>query len=352
MRTIADRGYARLAKSVIGPGTLVGILVIGAVAASGHTGSSRPHPPSAAEARMLRRAEASRHHPKGTKILAMRVAGPQDRYAAVIFRVPNADTLAAGSTARAAAGKIIHFPGAGTDYYDNGKPSRPITSLRPRYYDIHAVATGNGTGHYFVPHVNDGNGGCTSGSIEYTANSNESFTADAHHVRIPSSGSVARSATYTGNSGETDQDGACGNTPASSTSCQHTGGLNDVGTREHDNIEVRGYLLSAAPVALLDGNATETFTGSCAGPYATLAGTFLGGNATLSQDGVSNGYGFTLPFDPGGVAQQIAGTKHCSGATCGIPTECSNDASGNPEGTTCDSSYTFSGRIEAFPSGF
>jgi hypothetical protein len=331
-------------------GTLTGVLValICALPAGAHAAGS--HAPTAAEARALRAAEAHRHHPRGTKLLAMRVAGAGDNVAAVIWRAP------LKKTAILAAPKIINVHG-GTDYYSGGphhyKPAKPNKKLRPRYYDITASADGTGSATRHVPGTS-GSHGCESPDVALTASSNEEFTLTAKHVGFGGRATGRVKSFYSAYSKADEKTAACGSQPASEAYCAYGIGLTKKGENDPTNLAIDGYSVSAFPGALLD-QSEYTFRNCDSLPSggARLVLAFLGGSTTLPGDAVRNGYGIELKMQLSAAVKPELGHRGCSSDTCGVPPECPDSGGGTGGVTiTCSADYNAAARIEAFPSGF
>jgi hypothetical protein len=331
-------------------GTFIAAVLVLACGLAGPASASGLHAPSAAEAKALRAAESARHHPRGTKILSMRVAGPGASFAAVIWRAP------LKKTAIDAAAKIINVHG-GTDYYSGGphryKPSKPNKELRPRYYDIRAIATGNGTATRHVPGTS-GPHGCESPDIALTATSHEEFTLTANHVNFISGATGKVKSNYDAYSKADEKTAACGSQPASEAYCAYGLTLTKKGENDPTNLTLDGTSVSAFPAALLD-QAEYTFRNCDSTPSggARLLLSFLGGQVTLPGDGIRNGYGIELKLGLAPAAKMQLGHRGCSSDTCGAPADCADSGGGSGGVTiTCSSDYNASARVEAFPSAF
>jgi hypothetical protein len=305
--------------------------------------------PTRSEARALKNAERGRHHPKGTRILAMRVAGSSGQYAAVIWRV----SLSKASAARGP--KII----GGTDFFNGGphhyKPSKPRPDLRPRYFDIHATITGGQTASYHLPAAPPG-GSCEIPQIDYRITSTETFTTNVDHVRLP--GSTKRkgvTSSYNGSWNVTRNTAACGLTPASVSHCSLSETLTDKGSRSPDNLRIQGLEIDAFAAALFEprGSTVKQDCAAGANPgYAELAGANLGGAVTLTQSELDGGSAITKRLGDSGFLKGLSVAHKCSGSTCDGPPSCANDTS-TAAGTTCSSRYTVTtGYMQIFPRGF
>jgi hypothetical protein len=331
-------------------GTLIAVVVALGCAFPEAALAAGSHAPTAAEARALRAAEAHRHHPRGTKLLAMRVAGPGGDLAAVIWRAPVTKTALL-----AAAPKIVNVHG-GTDYYSGGprhyEPAKPNKKLRPRYYDIKAIAEGKGSATRHVPGAS-GPHGCESPDIALTASSREDFMLTADDVNLITGRTGKVKSTYDAYSKADQKTSACGSQPASEAYCAYGLGLTKKGENDPTNLTLDGFSVSAFPAALLDQSeyTFQNCESSLSGARLVLS--FLGGTVTLPGDGVRNGFGIELRLGLSDAVKPQLGHRSCSSDTCGSPPDCADSGGGTGGVTiTCSADYNAAARVEAFPSRF
>jgi hypothetical protein len=304
--------------------------------------------PTRGEARALKAAEHARHHPRGARIVAMRVAGRDGQYGAVIWRVGSA-------RASAASGSKIS---AGTDFFSGGprryKPSKPRPQLRPRYFDIHATITGGQhDASYHLPATFNSSGGCMTAPFDYTIRSSETFTTDLFHVRLPGSTTRGSISSYDGNWSVQQRIGACTGTVPSSHRCARSITLTDEGVHDPDNLRIDGYEIDVGPAALLNGESKvldDCPDGGNPG-YAVLAEFALGGNVILSKKDLAAGSLITAPLGDSGFLKSLSVPHSCSGSKCDGPPNCALDTT-VPVGTTCKSSYNVLGYLQVWPQAF
>jgi hypothetical protein len=301
--------------------------------------------PSGAEARVLKHAETGRHHPRGTRIFAMRVSGPGDEFGAVIWRAPGAFATAARS-----GPKIIDL--GGTDYYKGGpshyKPGKARKELKPKRYDLHAHTEGNGFATYSAPSETF-LGRCQSGTDTIRSNTSESFTEDAFGVALPGGGKVkSEHASYKGTSSSTETFGPCGSDPGSTGQCHFSMGL-DPKKSGHD-LRVNAWRVDFFP-----GETIQFTSDFCPDSIsgARLLQILIGGGVALNQNAAGSGSALTQPLTQDPTTASTTQTKSCNQAGCGKPPECvtpPDAGSGDP--SNCSSKYTWSGFVELFPAGY
>jgi hypothetical protein len=324
---------------------VLGILGVALLVTAPSALAAAAHTPSGAEARALKSAEAGRHRPRGTRILAMRVSGPGDEFAAVIWRAPGALAAAARGGA-----KIIDL--GGTDYYKGGpshyKPGKPRKELRPKRFDLHAHTEGNGSATYSAPSVTL-LGRCQSGTDTIRSNTSESFTEDAFGVTLPGGAKVkSEHASYKGTSTSSETFGPCGSDPGSTGHCNFSMGLDP--RRSGHDLTVDAFRVNVFPGETIEFTSDfcpDTISG------ARMLTILIGGAAPLNQNAVQSGAALTQPLSEDPTTASTTTTKRCDAAGCGKPPECiapTDGGSGDP--STCESRYSWSGFVQLFPAGY
>jgi len=307
--------------------------------------AAAPRAPSPAQVRALRRAEAHRHHPRGTRILALRVDGAD---AAVIWRAPHV-------FGRATRGSKIINVGRSTDYYSHGpayKPSKPSKRLRPRFYDVHAAANGHGRASSAAPEQDGGIFGtsCLTGSDAITSTSTETFSVDATHVGLPGGQKIKSiHARYEQTLDSTEKIGPCGSDPGRTDHCNLILGLGPGGASDGQSIQIDGNRVDVGPTSFSD------ISRDCPNDVSATAQTltvFIGGAASLPADALANGYGINTSLELGPTVKRSITPKSCNAVGCGQPPDCAVTSGASGPSSTCQSTYTWSGRIEAFPAAF
>jgi hypothetical protein len=243
----------------------------------------------------------------------MRVDG---RTAAVLWRAPRAFAAAARGS------KIINV-GGGADYYSGGpayKPSKPSKRLRPRFYDVHAAANGHGRASYAAPEQDGGIFGtsCLTGSDAITSTSTETT-------------------------------GPCGSEAGGTDHCNLILVLGPGGASDGQSIQIDGNRVDVGPTSF------SYISRDCPDDVSAKAKTltvFIGGAASLPGDALANGYGINTSLELSPTVKRSITPKSCNAVGCGQPPDCTVTSGASGPSTTCQSTYTWSGRIEAFPSAF
>jgi hypothetical protein len=275
----------------------------------------------------------------------MRVDG---RTAAVLWRAPRAFAAAARGS------KIINV-GGGADYYSGGpayKPSKPSKRLRPRFYDVHAAANGHGRASYAAPEQDGGIFGtsCLTGSDAITSTSTETFSVDATHVRLPGGQKIKSiHARYEQTLDSTETTGPCGSEAGGTDHCNLILGLGPGGASDGQSIQIDGNRVDVGPTSF------SYISRDCPDDVSAKAKTltvFIGGAASLPGDALANGYGINTSLELSPTVKRSITPKSCNAVGCGQPPDCTVTSGASRPSTTCQSTYTWSGRIEAFPSAF